>query len=75
MKISGINLNLSVVGPRPRSQWLFLEKRCHPFCALIYHPISILLHTSIGYDYTSNKFAFHLDRVKVKAAVTLFRKT
>ena len=42
---------------------------------LIYYPISIELHTSIGYDNTSNKFAFQRDRVKVKVAVTIFRKT
>ena len=30
---------------------------------------------SFGYDYTSNKFAFQHDRVKVKVAVTVFRKT
>ena len=28
-----------------------------------------------GYDYTTNKFAFQHDRVKVKVAVTVFRKT
>ena len=33
------------------------------------------LHTDIGYDNTSNKFAFQRDRVKVKVAVTIFRKT
>ena len=32
-------------------------------------------HTSIGYDNTSNKVAFQRDRVKVKVAVTIFRKT
>ena len=30
---------------------------------------------SIGYDYTSNKFEIKHDRVKVKVAVTVFRKT
>ena len=73
MTISWKSLSLSVLGPRSRSQRLFLEKHCHRSSALIYYPISMLLHTSIGYDYTSNKFAFQHDRVKV--AVTIFRKT
>ena len=51
-----------------------LEKHCHRSSALIYYQISTLLHTSIGYDYTSNKSAFQLDRVKVKVEVTRFRK-
>ena len=75
MTISWINLSLSVLGARSRSQWLFLEKHFHRSSALIYYPISIYLHTNIGYDYTSNEFAFQLDRVKVKVTVTLFRKT
>ena len=36
---------------------------------------SIVSSRSIGYDYTSNKFAFQHDGVKVKVAVTVFRKT
>ena len=48
---------------------------CHCSSDLIYYPISILLHTSIGYDNTSNKFAFQRDRIKVKVAVAIFRKT
>ena len=48
---------------------------CHRSSDHIYYPISILLHTNIGYDNTSNKFAFQRDRVKVKVAVTIFRKT
>ena len=75
MTISWKILSLSVLGPRLRSQRLFLEKHCHRSSALIYYPVSMLLHTSIGYDYTSNKFAFQHDRVKVKVAVTIFRKT
>ena len=75
MTISWTSLSLSVLGPRSRSQWLFLEKHCHRSSAVINYPISIQLHTSIGYDYTSNKFAFQHDRVKVKVAVTVFRKT
>ena len=47
---------------------------CHRSSDLIYYPISIQLHTNIGYDNTSNKFAFQHDRVKVKVAVTTFRK-
>ena len=47
---------------------------CHHSSDLIYYPISIKLHTSIGYDNTSNKFAFQRDMVKVKVAVTIFRK-
>ena len=41
------------------------------------HLLSNLNITShyIGYDYTTNKFAFQHDRVKVKVAVTVFRKT
>ena len=75
MTISWTSSSLSVLGPRSRSQWLFLEKHCHRSSALINYPISIELHTSIGYDYTSNKFAFQHNRVKVKVAVTGFRKT
>ena len=45
---------------------IFRKKHCHCSSALI-------LHTSIGYDYTSNNFTFQHDRVKV--AVTVFRKT
>ena len=75
MTISWASSSLSVLGPRSRSQWLFLEKHCHRSSALINYPISILLHTSIGYDYTSNKFAFQHDRIKVKVAVSVFRKT
>ena len=62
-------VSLGPLGP------LVLEKHCHRSSALINYPISIYLHTSIGYDYTSNKFAFQHDRVKVKVAVTVFRKT
>ena len=75
MIISWISSSLSIQEPRSRSQWLFLEKHCHRFSALIYNPISINLHTHIGYYYTSNKFQFQRDRVKVKVAVTVFRKT
>ena len=32
------------------------------------------LVVGIGYDNTSNKVEFQFDRVKVKAAVTIFRK-
>ena len=48
---------------------------CHRSSNLIYYPISIYLHTSIWYDNTSNKLAFQHDRIKVKVAVTIFRKT
>ena len=41
MTISWTSLSLSVLGPRSRSQWLFLEKHCHRSSALIYYPISI----------------------------------
>ena len=75
MTISWINLTLSVLGRRSRSHWLFLDKHFHRSSALIYYSISIKLHSSIEYDYTSNKFAFQHDRVKVKVAVTVFRKT
>ena len=77
MTISWTSSSLSVLWPRSRLQWLFLEKHCHRFSALINYPISIERHTSIGYDYTSYKFAFQHDRVKikVKVAVTVFRKT
>ena len=74
MTITWTSSSLSVLGPRSRSQWLFLEKHCRRSSALIYYLISILLHTNIGYDYTSNKFAFQHDRVKVKVAVHIFRK-
>ena len=74
MTISWTSSSLSVLGPRSRSQWLFLEKHCHRSSALINYKISIQLHTSIGYDYTSNKFAFQHDRVNAKVAVTVFRK-
>ena len=72
MIISWINLSLSILGPRPRSKWLFLEKHCHHSSALIYYPISTELHISIGYDNTANRFAFQRDSVKAKAAVTVF---
>ena len=58
-------LSLSVLEPWSTSQWLFLEKRFHRSSALIYYPISIYFHTSIGYDNTANKFAFQFDRAKV----------
>ena len=63
MTISWTSSSLSVLGPRSRSQWLFLEK--HIVIALA--PLFI--------DYTANKFAFQDDRVKVKVTVTVFRKT
>ena len=44
---------------------------CHHSSDLIYYPISILLHISIGYDNTSNNFAFQRDRVKVKITVII----
>ena len=69
MTISWTSSSLSVLGPRSRSQWLFLEEQCQRSSALINYPISILLHTSIGYDYTSNKLAFQHDRVKVAVTV------
>ena len=47
---------------------------CHRFSDLIYYPILIKRHVNIGYDITSNTFAFQRDRVKVKVAVTIFRK-
>ena len=75
MAISWTSLSLSILGPRSRLQWLFLEKHCHRSSALINYPISIKLHISFGYDFTSNRFAFQHDRVKVKVAVTVFRKT
>ena len=75
MTISWTSSSLSILGPRSRSQWPFLEKHCHRSSTLIYYPISILLHTSIGYDFTSNEFAFQHGSVKVKVAVTVFRKT
>ena len=47
----------------------------HRSSDLNYHPVSILLHTNIGFDNTLEKFAFQHDRVKIKVAVTFFRKT
>ena len=40
---------------------------CHHSSDLIYYPISVYFHTSIGYDNTLNTFAFQRDRVEVKA--------
>ena len=48
---------------------------CHRSIDFIYYPILIQLHTNIGYENTSNKFAFECDRIKVEVAVTIFRKT
>ena len=47
---------------------------CHRSRDLIYYSISIQRHTSIGFDNTTNNFVFQHDRVKVKVAVTIFRK-
>ena len=47
---------------------------CHRSSDLIYYPITIQLYTSVGYGNTSKRFAFQHDRVKVKVAVTIFRK-
>ena len=51
--------------------WMFTF--CHRSSDLICYPIFIELHTNIGYDNTSNKFAFQGDRVKV--AEVIFRNT
>ena len=84
MTISLIILSLSILGPGSVSQKLFLE---NIVIALVpsfiiqfqYNFIQVLgmtiPNTSIGYDNTSNKFAFLHGRVKVKVAVTIFGKT
>ena len=75
MTISLTILSLSVLKPRSRSQWLFLEKHCHRFSAFIYGPILQLLHTSVKHDNILNKFEFERSRAKAKVIVAIFRKT
>ena len=74
MIISWTSLRLSVLGPRSRSQWLFLEKKvCHHSSAFIYGPILILYHTNDEYDNTLDKFEFERSRAKVKVTAAIFR--
>ena len=43
MTISWTNSSLSILGPRSRSQWIFLEKHCCRSSAFIYGPrLSVL---------------------------------
>ena len=72
MTISWISSSLSVLGPRSRSQWLFLEKNV----------IALVPSFIIQFQYNFTQVlgmtipqAFQHDRVKVKVAVTVFRKT
>ena len=75
MTISWTSLSLSVLGPRSRSQWLFLEKHCHHSSAFIYGPILLYLHTSVKHDNILDKFEFERSMAKVKVTVAFFRKT
>ena len=70
MTISWISSSLSVLGPRSRSQWLFLEKNV----------IALVPSFIIQFQYNFTQVlgmtipqAFQHDRVKVKVAVTVFR--
>ena len=75
MTISWTSSSLSVLGPRSRSQWLFLErkKHCHRSSAFMYRPILILFHTHniIKYDNILDKCEFEHSRAKVKVRVAI----
>ena len=75
MTISWTRSSLSVLGPRSRSQWLFLEKHFHRSSAFIYRPVLILYHTNVKYDNILDKFEFQRSRAKVKVTEAIFRKT
>ena len=76
MTISWTSSSLSVLGPRSRSQWLFLEKKhCNRSSAFIYRPVLLLLHTSVKHDNILDKFEFERSRSKVKVTMAIFRKT
>ena len=76
MTVSWTSWSLSILGPRSRSQWLFLKKKqCHNSSALIYGPILILYHTYIQYDNILDKFKLERTKGKVKVTVAIFRKT
>ena len=64
--------SLSVLGPRSRSQCLFLEKHCHRSNAFICRPILILYHTNVKYVNILEKFEFGHSRAKVKVTVAIF---
>ena len=66
LTISWTNLSMSVLGPRSKSQWLFLEEHSHRSGALIYRPILILYHTNVQYDNTLDKYDYKRCRAKVK---------
>ena len=51
-------MSLSVRGPRPRSQWLFLEKHYHRSSVFIYGQILILYHANVKYDNILDNFEF-----------------
>ena len=75
MTISLTNFSLSVLGPRSRSQWLFLEKYYHRSSAFIYRLILILYHTNDKFDNILDEIKFERSRAKVKVTVASFRKT
>ena len=52
MIMSLTSSSLSLLGPRSRSHWLFLEKKQHfHHCShFIYGPVLTLLHTTVNYD-------------------------
>ena len=75
MTISWTSSRLSALGPRSRSQWLFLEKHCHRSSAFIYRPILILYHINVKYDNILDKLEFERPGAKVKVTVAIFRKT
>ena len=60
---------LRVLGPRSRSQWLFLEEHCHRS-----RPILILYHTNVKFDNILDKFEFERSRAKFKVTEAIFRK-
>ena len=74
MTISWIHSCLSILGPRSRSQWLFLgKKHCHRSSPFMYRPILILFHTHDinKYDNILDKFEFERSRAKVRVTVAI----
>ena len=51
-------MSLSVLGPRPRSQWLFLEKHYRRSSVFIYGQMLILYQENVKYDNILDKFEF-----------------
>ena len=74
MTTTSTSSSLSVLGPRSRSQWLFLEKHCHRSSAFIYRPILILFHTNVKYENILEKIGFDRSKAKVKVTVAILEK-